>query len=410
MKSIKRFLTIGLALLLMLCIGAGLIGCKRIVNRITLQQIPKEGNYIFLNSSAGITIGNDYVDIEAEALKVIRKETNLLFASSSDFYSILSEDGKSMQFIMCYDSKHHKDDYFSGEFKFAIGSTPLPYVDIKIDCYLPTQNDGHFRAFNSQGNYFYCEDEENFYAINRTTYEMTSFAGRYQNSFDTFSSDGGGFILYKSTDEGWLYRIFDEHLTEYQVLLTNEWQNGRVSVRDGYIFHYVAGNQQEQCVCFNYKTGEQLDKEQALSLYETFFGTGTVVSVKNLFEYNGKRYTWESDSEQSENELAGLTIQNFDTGEEYRLEPTKLTGDGAKVLSQLSGMYPGLTWRSIFVADGELFFVLVNDESFFGMSTSQNSPRIVFKYDETKKQLAYVGYSMGTHYGIQWIYNVDKLS
>ncbi len=411
MKKIKKLLAVGLALLFMFCMSVSLFGCKRLVNKLILQQIPREGNYIFLNSSAGITNGNDYVDIEVEALKIIRKETKRLFTNSGDFYYILSEDGRSMQFIVCYERKHDENDYGRGEYRFAIGSTPLPHLDIKINCYLPTQNDSSFKVFNSQGNYFFCRDEENFYAINRTTYEVTSIPGVHQYSFSTFSFGGGGFLLYKSTDDGLLYRVFDEHLIEYKVLFENNWRNSKVSLRGEYLFHYVAGNEQEQCVCVNYKTGEQLNQEQSYALYETHFATGTIMPVQNFFEYGGKRYTWESVSASMQTATAPteLSIQDLDTGEKYHLVPDNLTGNGAKVLLSLSETFVGLNWKSVIVHNGELFFVLVNDDNFFGMSTSQSSPRIVFKYDETKKQLVYVGYSMGTYYGIQWIYNADSL-
>ena len=214
-------------------------------------------------------------------------------------------------------------------------------------------------------------------------------------------------MLYKRTDEGLLYRVFDEHLIEYEVLLENNWRNSQVSLRGEYLFHYVAGNEQNQCVCVNYKTGEQLNQEQSYLLYETHFATGTTMPVKNWFEYGGKRYTWESvsASTQMSTALTELSIQDFDTGEEYHLIPDNLTGNGAKALRQFSEMFVGLKWKSVFVQNGELFFVLVSDD----YNISNNSPRIVFKYSETKKQLVYVGYSIGTNYGIQWIYNADSL-
>ncbi|MBR7099630.1 MAG: hypothetical protein IKC91_00530 [Clostridia bacterium] len=411
LKKIKKLLTIGLALLFMLCMSVSFLGCKQLINQRTLQRIPKEGNYIFLNTSAGITNGNDYIDIEAEVLKVIRKEKKLLFTNGGDLYYILSDDGRSMQFIVCYERKHNENDYWQGEYKFAIGSTSLPYLDIKINCYLPTQNDASFKVFNSQGNYFFCQDEENFYAINRTTYEMTSIPGVHQYSFSTFSSGGGGFLLYNRTDDGMLVRIFDEHLIEYEVLLENNWRNWKLDFRGDYLFYCVVGNEQEQCICVNYKTGEQLNQEQSYALYQTYFAAETIMPVQNLFEYNGKRYTWESvsDSTQTSTAPTELSIQDLDTGEEYRLVPDNLTGNGAKVLRQVSEIFVGLNWKSVFVNNGELFFVLVNEDSFFGIGTSKTSPQIVFKYNETTKELVYVGYSMPTYYPLHWIYNADSL-
>lgn len=417
----KKFWSKFISVILLAATLFGLAGCSGCTpigeeNRKKLAAIPKEGNYTFLQSGGGvITKGDEYTVIESEVHKAIKKEGRKIYNEDSCAFNYrLSEDGDFMWFLAEYSHKSDKNDYQHGKYKFAIGSTPLPNLDIKIEYYLPTQTYNGFGLVGMLGDYFICRGEADITAYHLTTFESKTITIQDKEYFSL--SENYALTLRRQVGGKQMYRIYDETLTEYTISF-NYRQSWYLRMKEDYAFYYDAYS--DKCEGVNYKTGEFLDEEQASTLYASYFPAQIEEEYVYSITYKGKTYGWESETyyadtlikDEDGNDIIKempydkLIIEDLETGEQFQLAPTDMSGGCALVMQQILDIYGNkLHWKQVLVENGEVFFVMVNDESFFGIATSQTSPRIVFKYDEEKSDLVYVGYAMYTYSEIEHIY------
>ena len=297
MKKIKKLLTIGLAVLLMLCMSVSLVGCKvGEKNRNKLAEIPKDGNYAFLQSSTAITHGDSYVLIQEEVRKAIKQDgKKIKNEDSCSFFREISEDGNFMWFMAEYSNKSDPNEYEHGEYQFAIGTTTLPNLDIKIEYYLPTQTYKHFGCIGKFGDYFICRGEQDLLAIHLTTFENKTIDVREKEYHSLHENE---LVLWRDIGNSKEYRIYDQTLTEYTVSFDKNfnpqwyWYS---DVVDDYIFFYSSADKESTCVCANYKTGERFTQEESYAMYEGYFPPEAETEQEPYFIYKGKSYAWENE-------------------------------------------------------------------------------------------------------------------
>ena len=422
----RKFLKNGLTVFLMFCMCIGLVGCRGCQagtnNLNKLAEIPREGNYSFLQKSNGITHGDSYVLIQEEVLKAIKKEgKKLKDEDDCKFYCEISDDGKFMWFIAEYSHESESNVGLHGKCEFAIGTITLPNLDIKIKYYIPTQTSTSFGYLGKFGDYFIIQRDVDFLAIHFTTFESKTIDWREKEYFSLYDNE---FVLWKDVGISKKYRIYDKTLTEYTIWFNKSynlrWQWGADVVED-YIFFYAYVDKGNTCVCVNYKTGERFTQEESYAMYKIYFPPEVETEQEPDFIYNGERYVWENEQyyiDKPTKDEDGkdiiqkirynkLVFENLETGEKRELVPLEMNGGCSLIMQKILEIYGNdLSWVQVIVEDDELFLVMVNHETFFGLATAQTSPRIVFKYDEKKLDLVYVGYALYTHYDIEHIYKM----
>lgn len=422
----KKLLTIGLAVLLILCMSVSLVGCSSCQNgeenRKKLAEIPKMGDYGFLQSLPAITYGDSYVSIQEEVHKAIKKAGKKIENERNcGFFYKISEDGKFMWFMAEYSHHFDSNDREHGKYKFAIGTTTLPNLNIKIEYYLPTQTYTLFACIGKLGDYFICRGEEDLLAIHLTTFENKTIDVREKEHYSLQEQE---LVLSRDMGSSMEYRIYDQTLTEYTISFDKNdvsQQHWYANVVEDYIFFYSSADKKHTCVCANYKTGERFTQEESYVMYESYFPLEAKAGQERYFIYKGKGYAWENEQyyiEKPAKDVNGkdiiqriyynkLVFEDLETGEKRELVPLEMNGDCALIMQKIFDIYGNeLSWVQIIIQDDELFLVMVKDESFFFFPTSQTSPRIVFKYDESKSDLVYVGYAAYTYYEIERIYRM----
>lgn len=347
--------------------------------------------------------------------KAIKKEGKIIKNEDKcSFFCEISEDKKFMWFMAEYSHEN-------GKYKFAIGTTTLPNLNIKIEYFLPTQTYDLFAVIGKFGDYFICKGEEDLLAIHLTTFENKVIDVREK---EYHSLNAKTLVLRRDMEYSMEYRIYDQTLTEYTVSFDKNFNSQRywyANVVDDYIFFYSSADKEGTCVCANYKTGERFNQEQSFTMFTTYFPPEVEAEQKPKFTYKGKEYVWEKEQYYIERPAkdedgkdiiqkipcSKLVFEDLETGKKRELIPLEMNGGCASIMQQIFDIYGnGLSWVQIIIQDDELFLVMVNDESFFGIATSQTSPRIVFKYDEEKSDLVYVGYALYTYSNIDYIYRM----
>ena len=413
---------------ILLCITlfclAGCSGCKiGAENRKKLAAIPKEGSYAFLQYSGVLTKGDEHTVIKSEVLKAIKKDGKKIYNEDDcGFAYVLSEEKDFMWFMAEYSHKSDRNDYQHGQYKFAIGRVTLPNLDIKIEYYLPTQTYEGFGLIGKIGEYFLCRGEEDLLAIHLTTFENKTIDVREKEYHSLHEKE---LVLRRDLGEKKEYRIYDQTLTEYTISFDKGFNANwywYANVVGDYIFFYSSADKKRTCLCANYKTGERFAQEESYAMYESYFPPEEETEQEPHFIYKGKGYVCENEryyverpaKDEDGNDIIQkiyynkLVFEDLETGEKREFIPLEMQGGCASVMQQIFDIFGNNLHCSPFVQEGELFLVMVNDESFFGIATSQTSPRIVFKYDEEKADLIYVGYAMYTYSAIEHIYTIEK--
>ena len=89
-----------------------------------------------------------------------------------------------------------------------------------------------------------------------------------------------------------------------------------------------------------------------------------------------------------------IVFTDVETKEEYATTNLNLF-ERAPEMKEIQEVYGVNAFNGVAVCsqDNELFLVFWNEDPFFGMTTSKQSPYMIFKYDAEDQYLVYIGFS-----------------
>lgn len=403
----KRFLSI---LFAVICIFATLSfsSCAITNEWRLLLGVERQGDYIIRQGEC-LYQSPKKVDISSLIVKKIKKEKKLLgiyVNQGSGSLNYIEKDGE-MYFLYCYQREVSdvQNQYRNGSHTvnyYAFGKTPFLNPSVTISEYFSLfcehSEPMPINAVGTIGNYVVFEQY-------RTPFELLIYDSETLkrqpielNGYRVSHIEDNALILWKEIEGEIALRILDENLTEYEVT----YPSGNNSDLHGeYLLIY---NETEDTVSgVNYKTGETLSEEQAKLMLEE---EQAVTKTSPHFTYHGKSYTYGVyDAGQTLNEESPkeLTIQEMGTDTVYSATYEELWSI-APAMTEIRKIYQeDFDYCQIFAQDDELFFAFANRNSFFGVSTNNTSPLLVFRYNEQTKQFDYIGCA-GTYGGISEIY------
>ena len=407
MKKLKKLFVFILSFIFLLSFS----GCIRI-QEIKLEKIPTNGDYI-MRSGLFMNQGNTVVDIRDEIRKKIMREKFVLADDVDNCETYYVEKDGVIYFVMCYTNKnreyHNEIRKSMHDHYYAFGYTPIFDVDVKIiDYFMIRHTYSGCRSWFLNKNIFLEFEglnETKFMFYDTETLKMVEFDAQ---GYIYETSNNDVFMLTKNENGNRYYRIYDENLSVYEY---DKPRDKFTEILYGeYLLFYDKNSLEEtvQAVC--YKTGEALNGENALAIYNAYYQT-KISKHYYGFEYNGEKYTLDIEEEReyistgkfdengveilSSNEYLRLTFTNIETQEIYETTNLKLM-ERAPRMKDIQAIYNDVEFNlfGLYEQDGELYFQFWNDDTFFGMmALSDNTPQMVFKYNSETKELQYIGFA-----------------
>ena len=375
------------------------------VQELKLDRIKPQGNYIF-RSGLFFNQGNTVVNIRDKARKKIMREKFVIADTEHLCEMPYFEKDGMVYFIICYRETNmaynEETENYERDNYFAFGCSPLFNGKATISDYFML----HEQTINGVGlfgDYAVFEIEE----TNELVVYKISTLSRVEFDMDGYvyeESEGETFMLEKTEDDLTYYRIYDKDLSCIEI------SNATGSYSDvlykDYVLFYDNQAVETTISAINYKTEESLTREEAFALYSECQADKIYYHIS----YNGRKYTYERekvtecistgtfDENGQEiykyNSYLSLVLTDVETKEEYATTNLKLL-ELAPQMQEIQEIYRVKTFDSVGVCsqDGELFFIFWNEAPFFGMTTYEQSPYMMFKYDADNQSLIYIGFS-----------------
>ena len=375
------------------------------VQELKLDRIKPQGNYIF-RSGLFFNQGNTVVNIRDKARKKIMREKFVIADTEHLCEMPYFEKDGMVYFIICYRETNmaynEETENYERDNYFAFGCSPLFNGKVTISDYFML----HEQTINGVGlfgDYAVFEIEEtnelvvyNISTLSRVAFDMDGYA--YEES------EGETFMLEKVVGKQNYYRIYDNDLSYIEI--SNATGNYSDFLYKDYLLFYDNQALEATISAINYKTGERLTGKDAFALYTEF-------KAENIYyhlSYNGRKYTYTRDKVSERiptgefdkngqeiykyNSYLSLVFTDVETKEEYVTTNLKLL-ELAPQMQEIQEIYRVKTFDSVGVCsqDGELFFIFWNEAPFFGMTTYEQSPYMMFKYDADNQSLIYIGFS-----------------
>ena len=406
MKKSSVLKVISLIFSFIICLSCmfGLSSCIR-VQELKLDRIKPQGNYIF-RSGLFFNQGNTVVNIRDKARKKIMREKFVIADTEHHCEMPYFEKDGMVYFIICYRETNmaynEETENYERDNYFAFGCSPLFDGKVTISDYFML----HEKTINGVGlfgDYAVFEIEEtnklvvyNIATLSRVEFDMDGYA--YEES------ENETFMLEKVGGDLTYYRIYNTDLTYIEI--SNATGNYSDILYKDYVLFYDNKALETTISGVNYKTGERLTGEDSFVIYSEF-------KAENIYyhlSYNGRKYTYTRD-EVSEriptgefdkngqeiyryNSYLNIVFTDVETKEEYATTNLNLF-ERAPQMQEIQEIYRVKTFDSVGACsqDGELFFIFWNEAPFFGMTTYEHSPYMMFKYDAENQSLIYIGFS-----------------
>ena len=401
----RKFLSI---ILTLICTIVMFSSCAVVNEGKMLLSVERQGEYIIRQGEC-LYQGGKKVDIQKKIVSKIKKEKKMLgmyVNQGSYVLDYLEKDGE-MYFLYCYkrEVSDVQNQYRNGCHTvnyYAFGKTPFLNPNVTISEYFSLfcehSEPMTMNAVGVVGNYVVFEQYKTPFEVLIYDSETLKRQPIELNGYQVSRIEDNALILWKEMGNEISLRIFDENLTEY------EYTYPKGNKNDLFGDYLLISNEKEDTISgVNYKTGEELLEEHAKAMLEE----ETKPKTYPDFIYKGKSYSYvrndAGNNLTEEPKQLTITIQEMGTDIVYSATYEEVWAI-APAMTQIRKIYKGdFDYCQIFAQDDELFFAFANWESFFGMTTKNTSPLLVFKYNEETKQLDYIGWA-GTYGGITEIY------
>lgn len=396
------------------------LGSCSLINELKLAKIERQGEYI-IRQGLRLNQGTKHINLYDQIKRKVYKDKGYFSVTKGQEYDFYyCEKGGEIYFVYCYakdvdrERMNSQKNSFHTVNYYAYGKVSIIDVSVTLSGYFESAieySSDEMATVGFLGDYavFRSYYAEKLFIFDCDTMQMREI---FVEGFEYDDYCDSAVTLSKIQEDSIDYRIYDENLMEYQYTYTGEAMYCK-PFEDYLVFYdydrVSSGYSMESVV--NFKTNSVLNEDNAALKWQEF-RVNQQSSIKNYdFSYKGKQYTFGYDSgiedENSENEAQKsnvLTITDIQTGQKYSITNEELFAL-APAMSQIQEIYDEEfdCWQ-IIAQENDLYFVFVSGEINQGIGLSNISQRIVFKFNESSKQLDYIGYGFYKFCNITGIY------